>query len=175
MAWPAGGLSPKRGRTNEGVPLRSRDHEAQDRSPPLPHGGACPSDRRHHPAVVPQRTPMGLVGTEPRLSLPAVRMVRGGAAPLPCPTLNPTQRAFLSHGTPPGACCQRPGLCPASQHVREGEEKGGQRAEGGNPSQVVPAVPVPSGDTGFDSIQPRGLCPVCGHRGPEGRGARGER
>src|SRR4029453_17088166 len=47
-----------------------------------------------------------------------------------------------------------------SQHVNEGKEEGGQRAEGGSASQVVPAGLVPGEDTGCDGIHPRGLGPV---------------
>src|SRR5207248_75323 len=59
----------------------------------------------------------------------------------------------------------------ASQHVSKGEEEGGQRAEGGHSSQVVPASLVPGEDADCDGIQPRSLFPGGAHLVSEGRGA----
>jgi hypothetical protein len=59
----------------------------------------------------------------------------------------------------------------ALERGREEREEGGQRAQGGQPTQAVPTSAVRGGDPGGDGIQPRGLFPVGAHLVSEGRGA----
>ena len=59
----------------------------------------------------------------------------------------------------------------ALERGREEREEGGERAQGGQPTQAVPTGAVRSGDTGGDGIQPHGLFPVGAHLVSEGRGA----
>ena len=62
----------------------------------------------------------------------------------------------------------------ASQSVIDGEEEGGQRAQGSHPAQAVPAFSIRDVDAGFDGIQPCGLFPVFAHPLAEGRRALGD-
>ena len=59
----------------------------------------------------------------------------------------------------------------ALERGREEREEGGERAQGGQPTQAVPTGAVRGGDTGGDGIQPHGLFPVGAHLVSEGRGA----
>src|SRR5207237_3133997 len=71
-----------------------------------------------------------------------------------------------------GVCAAPAGEGPlALERGKEEHEEGGERAQGGQPTQAVPPSAVRGGETGGDGLQPHGLFPVGAHLVSESRGA----